>query len=79
MDANELKKQFAIDIGHSLSSITKSNYMDWLEKKLIDHQAKSKEEAQERYEKAMAEISKPGWALRPGLIIRLAAFGKEKG
>ena len=41
------------------------------------HKAKSKEEAEERYKKAMAELLTPGWALRPGFIIRIAS-GKEE-
>ncbi len=54
-------------------SVNVSDFVDELHNKLL---AKSKEEAGERYDRAIAELAKPGWALRPALIIRLAS-GKK--
>lgn len=58
-----------------------TNYAIWLEKKFIAHLAKSKEEAEERYEKALAHTGSPGL---PASVLcmqkcRIASFGKEEG
>lgn len=47
MDAKELRKQFSNELGigsHGWSLITESAYQHWLEQRLIDIQAKSKED-----------------------------------
>ena len=52
MTAKELREQFSNELGigsHGWSLITQAAYLEWLEKKYIEQQAKSREEAEERY------------------------------
>ena len=85
MKAKELREQFSNELGlgkHGWSLITEAAYLVWIEKKYIDHQAKSKEEigkvaSMHPYKQGARENFyeyAEGWT---DACDELAAFGKE--